>query len=139
MVNGLLTGINSIQVNLDARSIKSEKGATMDKNMCKALQTEKYPSITFIGTKVTPVLSSSFNAEGKLTIAGTTKTVNLTVARKKNSNGDWVFTGTKALKMTDFNVEPPVLLLGTLKTADDITITFEAIFSVTSELSSNQN
>jgi hypothetical protein len=33
--------------------------------------------------------------------------------------------------MTDFKVEPPVMFLGTLKTADDVTITFEATFSNT--------
>lgn len=127
--NGTLTNIHQVSITMDAKTIKSEKGSGMDKNIYKALNTEKYPSISFVLTKLTPVSANKVNAEGKLTIAGKTQTITMLVHSKTNLKGDYVFTGSKALKMTDFQIEPPVVLLGTLKTGDDITITFETTFA----------
>jgi hypothetical protein len=55
----------------------------------------------------------------------------------RSTTGEWVFSGSKILKMTDFNVEPPVVLMGTLKTGNEITVTFEARFAPVSSLSQN--
>jgi polyisoprenoid-binding protein YceI len=133
--NGALTNLTNLNVNMEAKTIKSEKGSTMDKKLYEALKTSKYPNITFVLTKanaVTPKNGSyEIKAEGKLTISGTTKVVNLTATGKKNAAGDYVFSGSKKLKMTEFNVEPPVMFLGTLKTGDEVTITFETTFSTT--------
>ena len=127
--NRVLTGIKSLKLRMDAGSIKSKKGSTMDKNMYKALKTDQYPSITFTLTKVALVSGNNVNAEGQLTIAGVSHTINLMATSKYDINGQWVFTGSKTMKMTDFNVEPPVVLFGTLKTGDEITITFETTFA----------
>jgi len=132
--NGTLTGIKQLTMYMDASTIKSKKGSTMDKNMYKALKTDKYPSINFVLTKLAPVSANKVIAEGKLTVAGTTQPVTIIASIKKNANGEWVFTGSKALKMTDYNVEPPVVLLGTLKTGNEITITFETTFVVSDSL-----
>jgi hypothetical protein len=32
--------------------------------------------------------------------------------------------------MTDFNVEPPVLMLGTLKTGDEVTIAYKIVYQL---------
>lgn len=135
VVNGALTNIHDVSITMDARTIKSEKGSAMDKNIYKALNTERYPSISFVLTKLTPVSVNKLNAVGKLTIAGTTQSISLTVYTKTNGHGDMVFTGSKALKMTDFRIEPPVVLLGTLKTGNDITISFETTFAPVVDLS----
>lgn len=133
---GALTSIQNLTITMDTRSIKSEKGAMMDKNMHKALKTEKYSTITFKVDKITPVAGSSIKADGKLTIAGVTQSISIN-ATGKRVNSDWVFSGSKQLKMTDYNVEPPVLLLGSLKTDNAITISFEATFSAMAGLSQN--
>ena len=125
--NKTLTGIKSMTLQMDAKSIKCSKGGAMDKNLYKAINTEKYPSISFILTKVTLVSGNKVNAEGKLTIAGTTQSVSIQ-ATSNYANGEWIFMGSKVLKMTDYNVEPPVVLLGTLKTGNEITISFETTF-----------
>lgn len=133
--NGNLTGLSNMTINMDARTIKSSKGATMDKNMYKTLKTEQHPTIKFVLTRVTSVAGNVVKAEGKLTIAGTTKTVVLNANAKKLSPTDWVFSGSTDLKMTDFNVEPPVMMLGALKTDDNVKITFETTFSAMASLS----
>jgi galactitol-specific phosphotransferase system IIB component len=65
--------------------------------------------------------------QGVLSIAGTSKTVNLLVAGTETTTG-FEFVGEKALKMTAFNIDPPTALFGTLKTGDDITIKFKTTF-----------
>lgn len=84
-------------------------------------------------TKVNSIKGSSadFTASvtGNLSIAGTTKLVDLNVTGKKKSNGDLVFNGSKKIKMTDFNVKPPSFMFGAMKTGDDVTVTFSTTFS----------
>lgn len=127
-----LTGIKSLNINMATNSIKSSKGSTMDDNMFKSLKAKTYPNMTYSLTKVNSIAErggvSYLETEGKLTIAGTAKTIALTVTGKQNGN-EITFKGSKKLKMTDFKVEPPVMFFGTLKTADDVTITFEATFT----------
>ncbi len=130
--NGNLEKITALNLNMDAKSIKSSKGKTMDEKMGKTLNTSKFPSITFNLTKVVSLTNKGTSytivAQGLLTIAGTAKTVDLT-ATGTTSGGNIVFKGSKKLKMTDFKVEPPVMFLGTLKTADEVTIDFDATFT----------
>jgi polyisoprenoid-binding protein YceI len=104
----------------------------MDKNMNKTLKTEQHPKITFVLEKVKSITpkgnSYEIKADGKLTIAGTTKTISMTVSGQPKGN-DIVFKGSQQVKMTDYNVEPPVMMLGTLKTANEVTINYEVTFS----------
>ncbi|MBK9015307.1 MAG: YceI family protein [Saprospiraceae bacterium] len=130
--NNALNGIKSLNITMTTNSIKSSKGSTMDNNMYKELKAKAHPTMTYSLTKVTSISQKAgvynLETEGKLTIAGTTKTISLSVTGKQ-SGSEITFKGSKKLKMTDFKVEPPVMFLGTLKTADDVTITFETTFS----------
>jgi polyisoprenoid-binding protein YceI len=127
-----LSGITALSISLDAQSIKSEKGTTMDNNIYKTLKAKQYPAISFNLTKVNSITPKGggyeVNADGKITIAGVTKTVNLLVNGTEN-NGGITFKGSKKLKMTDYGLEPPVMFLGTLKTGDEVTVRFEATLS----------
>jgi polyisoprenoid-binding protein YceI len=132
--NNTLSNIKSLSVTMTTSSIKSNHGETMDKNMMKELKAKDNPTMAYSLAKVNSISQKAgvyyLETEGKLTIAGTTKTVNLTVTGTA-SGGQITFKGTKKLKMTDFNVTPPVLFLGTLKTDDNVTITFETTFAST--------
>lgn len=123
--------INSCKVSVNALSIKSTKGAVMDKKTYKALKTDEFPSITFEMKNVlqTTEKDKGFTSkvQGLLNIAGASKTIDLIVAGTETAEGI-EFVGEKALKMTDFNIDPPTALFGTLKTGDDITIKFKTIF-----------
>ncbi len=130
--NNALSGIKALNINMTTNSIKSSKGETMDKNMNKELKAKEHPTMTYSLTKVNSINQKAgvytLETEGKLTIAGTTKSVSLSVTGKQSGN-EITFKGSTKLKMTDFKVEPPVMFLGTLKTADDVTINFEATFT----------
>jgi hypothetical protein len=38
--------------------------------------------------------------------------------------------GTKQINMTDFNIKPPTAMMGTLKTANEVTVSFDLNFQV---------
>lgn len=126
--NDKITAINSLKFDLDPTSIKSEY-TMMDNNTYKALKTKSYKSISFVlasGTVTqTDAVSYVVKVLGNLTIAGKTQKIDLAATAKYNS-ADKSFTvnGSKKLKMTDYGVDPPTAMLGTIKTGNDITISF---------------
>ncbi len=120
--------IEKLNLDVEVASIKNSKGSTtMDKITRKSLKESQFPKISyeFINAEVI-----SNNAEelrmkliGFLTIAGKTNEVEInTVIDKDNKNV--VLKGSHKLKMTDFNVDPPSALFGTIQTGDEITIDF---------------
>jgi hypothetical protein len=64
-------------------------------------------------------------------MAGTTKPIDLVANYKVLSNGDLQITGSKKIKMTDFNMEPPTAMMGTIKVGDDVIIGFDIVLSST--------
>lgn len=119
--------ISDIKVKVLVKSLKSGK-KMMDNKTYDALKENKFPSITYqyekIGTlKETGPNTFSVTLNGTLTIAGKSKKVPIDVVIDQNNNSITI-KGEKPLKMTDFGVEPPTALLGTIKTGDDITIDF---------------
>lgn len=123
-----LIEIQECNVTIPVKSIKSSKGSIMDKNTWNALEESTYPTISFALTDFVNQsgANSSFKAlaTGKLTIAGVTKYISMTVSGNELANGSVEIHGSKDLKMTQFDVTPPTALLGTMKTADEITIEF---------------
>src|SRR5690606_9017466 len=127
-----ITGIKFLDVTIPSESLKSGKGA-MDKNAYKALKTDDHKEIGFILNKVSKIEKSGdkfiLTAEGRLTIAGTTKNVQLLTTVLPKGNGDIQCTGETSLKMTDFGVEPPSFMFGSVKTGDQLEIAFDVSFT----------
>ena len=101
----------------------------MDNNTYKALATGKNPNISFVllSGNVTSVGANTYQLKGvgKLTIAGTTKQTDLEVTLKYNpADKSFTCTGTKKFKMTEYGVKPPSVMLGTIKTGDAISISY---------------
>lgn len=120
--DGTPAKLTMVTFTLPAESLKSKEKA-MDKNAYKSLNTDKYKDITFqlASSKIT---GKTIACAGNLTIAGTTKPVEVDVTYEAK-NGTFVCKGSKKIKMTDFKVEPPSFMFGTIKTGDEITISFD--------------
>ena len=126
--NDKLTSIAALNFSVPAESLKSSH-SMMDNNTYKALKTSDYKNISFVlsSVNVTQIDANAYQLKcfGKLTIAGTTHETDLLVTCKWNAaDKSFNCTGTKKLKMTDYNVKPPTVMMGTIKTGDDISITY---------------
>ena len=118
---------------MEVHSIKSTEGSMMDKNTYKALKADEHPQITFAlitPIKAVPPGTHTIAAKVNLTIAGVTKAVDMSVTSVAAAHGNIEFEGSKAIKMTDYGIKPPVALFGTMKTGDEITIHFKGVFTV---------
>lgn len=126
LTDGQITSIQSLSVDLPANSLKSGKKA-MDKNAYKALDTKEYPNIHFEFTEIQMLTDLRIKAKGELTIAGTIQEVLLDV-RYKISENTILFEGEFPITFTQFKREPPKALLGTIKTGDELQISFRTSF-----------
>ncbi len=125
--------ISKLSFTLPVETLKSEHTA-MDNNTYKAMNTDKFPNISFVLTSssVTPNGNNTYllHCSGKLSIAGTTKETDLIATGKYNpADKSFTVTGVKAMKMTDYNVKPPTVMLGTIKTGDAISIAYNLKFT----------
>jgi hypothetical protein len=125
-------------VSVPVRSLKSVKdgkpySAAMDDIMYEKLRMAEHPNIEYNLTEI--VLKESagadgahtLQAQGNVVVGGVSKPVTMPVTMKVLDEKRLAFTGALALKMTDFEIEPPApaLALGAIRTGDDVKLSFE--------------
>ncbi|WP_439488543.1 YceI family protein [Algoriphagus sp.] len=125
--NGELSKITSLKVEIPAKSLKSGKGS-MDKNTYEALKAAKHPSIIFEMTDFVSVTGTRIKATGKLTIAGKSQIIPLEVSYSVNGNSV-KFKGSHPVLFSDFGIDAPTAVFGTIKTGNELILAFEAGFS----------
>lgn len=130
LTDGQVTGISKLTFQVKVESLKSHKSG-MDKNAYKAMKSDQYPTIDYELARIISIADKDggqlIKTGGKLTIAGVTKSVYLDVVAK--NSGTVSFEGSTTFKMSDYGVEPPTALMGSIKTGDEITITFKSTYS----------
>jgi len=114
VVNG--NAINNVTYTVPVKSLKAEKGKTMEKKAYEALKSDKAPNVTFTATSIN--LGKS-NATGKLTIAGATKNISFPVSIVKKGN-TYIIDGTETIKLSEFGMERPGFM--GIKTGDVVTV-----------------
>ncbi len=123
--DGQLQDISFLEVTLEAKELKSGTRG-LDNNAYDALNTSQYPDITFELLDFSGG-SSAGEAKGRLTIAGVTREISFPVQIRKNGEG-FNFTGEVSTKLTEFSIDPPTALLGSVRTRDEITLSFDTHF-----------
>lgn len=129
--NGQLVKISQLDFTVKAESLKSGKSG-MDKNTYKALKTDKYKQITYRLTKVNNIDCTStgkckVTTSGTLTIAGIKKTIDITFDATVREN-KIILVGKKKLIMSEYGIDPPTAVFGTITTGDALNIKFESNF-----------
>ncbi|MFO7719266.1 MAG: YceI family protein [Gillisia sp.] len=130
--DGQLVKLTQLDFVVKAESLKSGKGG-MDKNTYKALNTDKHKTITYKLTKLENIDcvttgNCKVTTTGNLTIAGATKSLEI-IFDAKITGDKIVLSGNKSIKMTDFKVDPPTAMFGTITTGDEVTIQFQTVFN----------
>jgi len=128
-----LKAIRNVEVKIRVESIKSTHGKKMDNKTYESLKSKSNPFITYTlsTARVEEGLnrSVSITATGNLSMAGKTKVVSISAVGKVLGNGDLQVSFSKQLKMTEFEMKPPVMFLGTIKVGDEITVQFDLILT----------
>jgi len=116
----------------------------MNRDLYETLLSNRHPFISF---EYKSTESMNFSKEtdtyilivnGTLSVAGFTNDIRFPLTAKVIENGRMRATGQVALKMTNYNVEPPSALLGLVRVNDELTVHFEIFASMnTSELQQN--
>lgn len=130
--NGSIEKINSASVNVVAKSLKSTKNSDlMDDRTYSTIKADQYPYMTFIMTKVASIQKNGaetiVTVSGNLTIAGVAKPTDLVLKCKVLPTGDLQITGSKKIQMSNHGIKPPSFMLGAMKVADEITISWDVL------------
>ena len=125
----LASAVRTVEVRIPVSTLSCGNG-TMDGHMRKALKAEQNPEIRFELTSYTvgekSAEGTTVKAEGVMTIAGASKAVELTGVVTPTASGLRV-QGEVPIRMTEYGVKPPSLMLGTLKVADAITVHYDVV------------
>lgn len=117
-------------VTIPIASIKSAH-TKMDKLMAEALKARQHPEIRYELTEAAipanPPASFLMKTRGRLTIAGVTRDLDMDVHGARGNDGRYILTGQAPVKMTTFGIKPPVAMMGTIRTGDDVKVTFRWI------------
>jgi polyisoprenoid-binding protein YceI len=124
--NAKATSAKSLTITVPVKALKSGKSA-MDKNAYSALKEETHKQIAYTLTGVKTV-GDKMQCTGNLTIAGVTKPVTVESVCTVQADQSISCNSTIALKMTDFDVEPPSFMFGSVTTGDDIKLDFNLLF-----------
>jgi polyisoprenoid-binding protein YceI len=120
---GVPQQVTSLVVSVSAQSLKSGKNG-MDKNAYAALKTDKYKQITF-QLASGKIDGKTIRCQGSLTIAGTTKQIEVETTYTILADGSIQCKGSKKLAMKDYNVDPPSFMFGSVTTGNEITVSFD--------------
>lgn len=123
--DGKLSAINSMKITMPAESIKSGKKG-MDKKAYEAMKTGQHKNVVFT-LKSASKSGNTWTLNGTFNIAGTSKTVSLKV-QESNAAGAFHLKGEYNFKLSEYNIKPPVALMGTIKTGDAVKMTFNVKF-----------
>lgn len=129
----LITNIPAAEVKVLVEGIKSTKGKIMDNKTKEAFKYEKNPYVTFVLTNAVVKADGSVDATGNLSMAGTTKSVKLAAKTKVLTTGDVQLSLTYKLKMTDYKMEQPTAMMGTITVGDQVTVNFDLVLAATSQ------
>jgi polyisoprenoid-binding protein YceI len=113
--------VSSAQVSVAVAGLECGNG-TMNEHMRKALKANEYPQLEFALAGYQIVDAGNVTLKGDLTMAGRTLPIEISGTITELEGGLIRVAASKQLKMTEWAIKPPSLMLGTLKVHDPVTI-----------------
>ena len=101
---------------------------TMNSHMRKAIKADESPVITFeLGSYelVTATAGMQAKLAGTLSLGGATKPITMDVALVKDSTGALRVKGSYDLRMTEYGLKPPSLMMGAMKVKELVKVGFD--------------
>jgi polyisoprenoid-binding protein YceI len=124
-------GVKGLVLEVPVSQLRSGK-SDLDENMVKALNGRTHPSISFRmdSYQVLPATGADaafmLKLRGRLSISGVEKPVDLDASVVRTATGLQLI-GSKQLLMSDYSVTPPELMMGMLKTRNEIIVKFDLL------------
>ncbi len=130
-VAGVLKGqkaVKTVTVTFPTAKLDCANG-TMNGHMMKALNATKNPNITFIMSayELNAAAPVKGTLSGTLLINGVTKPITMPAEFVSGTAGALRATGTYVLTMTEWQVEPPKLMMGAMKVNPVINVHFDLL------------
>jgi len=123
--------VRSVALTVPAGSLDCDNNnKKMNEHMLKAIKAEEHPQIEFRlqsydltrdDAGATAVLS------GTLKLGGVEKPITMNAATKPASDGAMQVTGAYELRMSDYGLKPPKLMMGAFKVNDPVKVNFDLL------------
>ena len=122
--------LSKVQFEIESKSIVCLDTWVSDKDKVKIVHTaldemlaaDKYPTISFVSTRVTPKSPNAFEVTGSLSIRGVVRSATVTVTKMADN-----YDGTAEVNMKDFGLKPPTAALGAVGTKELMTVKFHLV------------
>jgi polyisoprenoid-binding protein YceI len=85
----------------------------------QALAADRYPEMRFASTRISAKPLRGFVIEGVLTMRGTGRNVRVNVVLNPMKRGRFQIDGDATLRLSDFGIHPPSMMLGLVGTKDE--------------------
>jgi len=121
--------VSSVMVSVPVEKLDC-RNSTMNEHMRKAIKASQFPTIVFRASTYELAKSSdgvAVTLNGTLTLGGVEKPITINAQAKPGDNGTLVVSGTREVRMTEFGLKPPTLMLGTLKVDERIKVGFDVV------------
>jgi len=131
-VSAVLAGTKAVQtaeLTVPVEKLDCKNG-TMNEHMRKALKADKNKTIVFRITSYDVAKAGegvNGTAKGELTLGGVTKTITVSAKATSEPGGLLRLTGSQDVRMTEYGLKPPTLMLGTLKVNELVKVSFDLL------------
>lgn len=124
--------IEKLSVEIPVKEVVTSR-SSMQEKAHKALKKDEYPTITFTSSDVNVSKSQESGfavfANGNLTIAGTTRPVEVVAKGERQEDGSFAIKGDYEFKLSTFDIERPSAMFGALTVADEIRLSFDVVLA----------
>jgi|GEM_PF-503770 len=128
---GFISLVGPVVLMVKTARISAPRPSMIDRNVVKALKIIEHPYITFnlnqIDTRDLKYGVTLMKTIGQLTVAGTSREIEMDVYGRVLPNGEVEIWGSKGFNMEAFNIPPPAAFWGIIRSDPQVKVDFDII------------